>query len=210
MIYLHYIIKVGKKSSICIVALTIIIFFLKLLYHFRIVNPPSEHYIHFIPSIFFAPIFLTMMVCLDLTVDKDRKVWTTLGWIIATANCTLIYVLYFSQLAIIEPEALIHNRGFFILPQNFYIVAHHIQYFLFGLSLFICSFAFRKDKGMYWSLLSTGICFPIVYISVFYPNLYFPGMLELTIMVAVTKVLLFFRSCTVRDLNQSYSNYFLP
>ena len=144
---------------------------------------PGNLYSLLIPSFLFAPVFLSIMICFDLITPAKSRKWTTIAWVIGTVNCTMITMVYFSQLAHINPSLFNWERGDFRVPlfehHTAFEAVEYTGYFLISASTFISAFAFRNlnAKRLYRSLLINGILLPILIFSWFYPRYYFLNFL---------------------------------
>ena len=177
------IISLGKWSSATATIIAASYGILQILFGFHLIPHPGNLYWFLVPSFLFAPVFLSTMICFDLILPAKSRKWTTIAWVLGTVNCTIITMVYFSQLAHINPSLFNWESGDLRIP----LFKHHTAleaveytgYFLISASTFISAFAFRNLNAnrLYRSLLINGILLPVLIFSWFYPRYYFLNFL---------------------------------
>jgi hypothetical protein len=193
------IISLGKWSSAITTIIAAAYGILQILFGLHLIPNPGNLYWFLVPSFLFAPFFLSTMICFDLITPAKSRKWTTIAWVLGTANCTMITMVYVSQLAHINPSLFNWERGYLRLP----LFEHHTAleaieytgYFLISASIFISAFSFKnfKSKRLYRSLLISGILLPILIFSWVYPYYYFLNFLWVaTFPLATIEASLFF------------------
>src|SRR5665647_3014759 len=193
------IISLGKRSSATATIIAAAYGILQILFGLHLIHYPGNLYWFLVPSFLFAPVFLITMICFDLITPAKSRRWTTIAWVLGTVNCTIITMVYFSQLAYINPSLFNWENGDLRVP----LFKHHtaleaVEYtecFLISASTFISAFAFRNLNAnrLYRSLLINGILLPILIFSWFYPGYYFLNFLwVVTFPFATLRASLFF------------------
>jgi len=150
----------------------------------HLIPHPNDLFWLFLPSLFLAPAFLIVMICLDFSVADKAKIWTRIGWAFAAVYCTLVTIVYFSQLTVVLPAELkgdIDNNNLLLFESKTFLMAVDcLGYFFMSLSTFFAAFAFRSDeqhKWLYRGLLWNGSLMPVLVLAFFYPVFYYVGAL---------------------------------
>jgi hypothetical protein len=173
---MRQIISLGNWSSASATIIAVAYGILQILFSLHLIPHPGNLDWFLVPFFLFASVFLITIICFDLLTPAKSRKWTTIAWVLGTANCTMITMVYFSQLAHINPSLFNWQREDLRLP----LFEHHTDlqavkytwYFLVSASTFISAFAFRNlnAKRLYRSLLISGILLPIFIFSWFYPK----------------------------------------
>ena len=169
---------IGKKT--CEISFIFVFTFgiLKILIGLQLIPYPQDLYWFSLPSLFVAPAFLITTICIDILVRKELRKWTNSAWILATINCIVIIMFYFSQPGLLNPENLKwSNRSLekFVFEQPLIPrTIHHYSYILLSSSSLMLAFAFRKSKikWLFPSLLLHGLFIPFLFLSYLFPQFY--------------------------------------
>ena len=167
----------------------------------KLIPHPQNLYWLFAPSLFLAPAFLITMICLDHSVPVNLKIWTTIGWAFAAIYCTMITIVYFSQLTVVVPAQMqdnIGNKEVLLFDRRTFLMAVDcLGYFFMSLSTLFAAFAFRnydKNKWLYRGLLWNGLLLPVLILAFFYPVFYYAGALwMITFPLAMINAAKFFK-----------------
>ena len=149
----------------------------------KIIPHPRDQFWLFFPSLFLAPAFLIVMICLNSATTDDLKIWTSIGWAFAAVYCTLVTLVYFSQLTVVLPARFtgeIDETNLLLFePKTFLMAVDCLGYFFMSLSTFFAAFAFKdqKTKWLYRGLLYNGLLMPILVLAFFFPAFYYVGAL---------------------------------
>jgi hypothetical protein len=156
----------------------------QLLSVFKIIPHPQDLYWLFAPSLFLAPAFLITMICLDFSVPVNLKIWTTIGWAFAAIYCTMITIVYFTQLAVVLPAQIkgdMGNKDVLLFDRRTFLMAVDcLGYFFMSLSTLFAANAFARDKKNKWlyrGLFWNGSLLPILILAFFKPSFYYAGAL---------------------------------
>jgi hypothetical protein len=165
----------------------------------ELIPHPQDLYWLFAPSLFLAPSFLITMICLDFSVAPNLKIWTTIGWAFAAIYCTMITLVYFTQVTVVLPGQMkgdIGNKNVLLFDRKTFLMAVDcLGYFFMSLSTFFAAFAFRseKNKWLYRGLLWNGLLLPILILAFFYPAFYYAGAIwMITFPLAMINTVKFF------------------
>ncbi len=72
----------------------------------RLLSPPWDVILTIAPSLFLAPCFLVMLVCLNATVPDERKIWSQLGVAFGCVYVPMCVAAYIVELFVVEPRVL--------------------------------------------------------------------------------------------------------
>ena len=122
------------------------------------------------------------MICLDFSVGRNLKIWATIGWAFAAIYCTMITIVYFTQLTVVLPAQMkgeVDNKQVLLFDRRTFLMAVDCMgYFFMSLSTLFAAFAFRNDeknKWLYRGLLWNGLLLPVLILAFFYPSFYYAG-----------------------------------
>jgi len=181
----------------------------------KIIPHPQDLFWLFLPSLFLAPAFLVAMICLDFSVNSTLKIWTTIGWAFAAIYCTMVTLVYFSQLAVVLPQqfkGVADDKNLLLFESGTFLMSVDcLGYFFMSLSSFFAAFAFAnsKHKWLYRGLLLNGSLMPLLVLAFFYPVFYYIGAVwMITFPLAMINAIKFFRDDLqiVVKLNIAYEN----
>lgn len=154
----------------------------QLLSAFKILPHPQDLFWLFLPSLFLAPSFLIVMICLHFVVKDEVKIWTAIGAAFAVVYCVMVTIVYFSQLTVVLPSELegeTENLNLLLFePRSFLTAIDCLGYFFMSLSTLFASFAFKNvvkynhiQRGLFWN----GVLLPVLILAFFYPIFYYIG-----------------------------------
>jgi len=152
----------------------------QLLSWINILQHPHELFWLFLPSLFLAPAFLVLMICLHYTVADHAKIWTAIAISFGVIYCAFATVNYFTQLTVVVPaleKGEISESYPLIFKQGAFMFAIDcLGYFFMSLSTLFAAFAFReKYKSLYTWMLINGVLILIFIAAYFNPFFYFIG-----------------------------------
>lgn len=196
---------VGKWSAILATIFAFGYSVPQLLSVFKIIPHPQDLYWLFAPSLFLAPAFLITMISLDLLVPVNLRIWTTIGWAFAAVYCTMITIVYFTQLTIVVPSEVqgnIGNKEVLLFDRKTFLMAVDcLGYFFMSLSTLFAAFAFknyRRFKWLYRGLLWNGLLLPVLILAFFYPVFYYPGAIwMITFPLAMINAIKYFKQTAI-------------
>jgi hypothetical protein len=169
----------------------------------KIISHPQDLFWLFLPSLFLAPAFLIVMICLNFSVVSRLKIWTAIARDFAVIYCTLVTLVYFSQLAVVLPQqykgTLDEKYVLLFEPKTFLTAVDCLGYFFMSFSTFFAAFAFRKIKWLYRGLLWNGALMPVLVLAFFYPVFYYAGAVWMvTFPLAMINAAKFFKTSQTR------------
>ena len=164
----------------------------------KIIPHPQDLFWLFLPSLFLAPAFLIAMICLNFSVASRLKIWTAIGRDFAVIYCTLVTLVYFSQLTVVLPleyKGALDEKYLLLFEHKTFLTAIDcLGYFFMSLSTFFAAFAFRKNTWLYHGLLWNGALMPVLVLAFFYPVFYYAGAVwMITFPVAMISAAKFFK-----------------
>ena len=191
--------KIGFWSAVLSVFFGLCYSVPQILSALKIIPHPQDLFWLFLPSLFLAPAFLIAMICLNFSVVSGLKIWTAIGRDFAVIYCTLVTLVYFSQLTVVLPQeykgALDEKYLLLFEPKTFLTAVDCLGYFFMSLSTFFAAFAFRKNKWLYYGLLWNGALMPVLVLAFFYPVFYYAGAVwMITFPLAMINAAKFFKS----------------
>jgi hypothetical protein len=178
----------------------------QLLSWLQILQHPHELFWLFLPSLFLAPAFLIVMICLHFTVPEQGKIWTAIGLSFATIYCAFATMNYFAQLTVVVPALVkgeINETHVLAFKQGTFMFAIDcLGYFFMSLSTFFAAFAFRETyKSFYRWMLVNGLLIIIFIPAYFYPFFYFIGSVwAITFSLAMINAAKLFRNNSQQGL----------
>ncbi|MFI5140429.1 MAG: hypothetical protein ACHQIM_21595 [Sphingobacteriales bacterium] len=146
----------------------------------NILHHPHEMFWLFFPSLFLAPSFLIVIVCLHYIAAEQKKVWTMIGLCFAIVYCAFATMNYFIQLTVVVPAVLKgeinESHVLFFKQGSFMFAIDCLGYFFMSLSTLFAAFAFREAyKSLYVWMLVNGLLIVIFIAAYFNPFFYFAG-----------------------------------
>ena len=172
-------ISIGKVSSFVTVMIAVCYGLMQILSSLHFINYPGNFYWFFAPSLLLAPAFLVTTICFDiLTPDRLRR-WTITAWVLATIDCTLVLMVYFSQPGLLNPSHFNWKTADFSVMifqhQTALIEVKYLHYFLISASAFVLSFGTRQRDVTFLSrgFLLSSLMITALVVSYIYRDYYF-------------------------------------
>lgn len=172
-------ISIGKVSSFVSLIIAVCYGLLQILSSLKLIHYPGNFYWFFAPSLLLAPAFLVTTVCFDILTPDRLRGWTITAWVLATIDCTMIVMVYFSQPGLLNPS----HFNWKATDVNVTIFQHHtvlievkyVHYFLISVSTFVLSFGTRERDIKFFSrgLLLNSLMITALVISYIYRDYYF-------------------------------------
>jgi hypothetical protein len=172
-------ISIGKVSSFVLLIIAVCYGLLQILSSLKLIHYPGNFYWFFAPSLLLAPAFLVTTVCFDILTPDRLRGWTITAWVLATIDCMMIVMVYFSQPGLLNPSHFNWKAADF----NVTIFQHHtalidvkyVHYFLISASTFVLTFGTRKRDIKFFSrgLLLNSLMITALVISYIYKDYYF-------------------------------------
>lgn len=169
---------IGKKTCEISFLFAFTFGILKILIGLQVIPYPQDLYWLSLPSLFISPAILITTICIDILVRKELRKWTNSAWILATINCIVIIMFYFSQPGLLNPKNLTWSteplEKFLFEQPLIPRTIHYYYYILLSTSSLMLAFAFRKIKikWLFPSLLLHGLFIPFLFLSYLFPQFY--------------------------------------
>lgn len=186
------IISFGKRSSAIASIIALVYGILQILFGLQVIPHPGNLYWFFMPTLMLAPVFLIVMVCLDLVAKEKSRIWTTVAWVLATINCTMVFMIYAFQSARLSSLRFKWETGDFearVFGQHTALVIVELTgYFLISAATLICAFAFRNrnPRWFFRNVLINALPLPALVIWYIYPQFYYLSFLWLVTLPIAT------------------------
>jgi len=164
-----------------------------------VIPHPQDLFWLFLPSLFLAPAFLVVMICLHYRASEEKKTWTLAALSFAIIYCGFATLNYFTQLTVVVPKLIkgdIDENNVLAFKQgSFMFAVDCLGYFFMSLSTSFAAFAFYdNNKKLYWWMLVNGALIVIFIPAYFNPFFYFIGSVwAVTFTVAMMYAARFFR-----------------
>lgn len=168
--------RLGNPAAILTAVFAIIYSVFQLVAAFSIIKHPYELTWLFIPSIFLAFCYVITIVCLHYTIPVNRKVYTAIASLFAAVYCTLVSLVYFTQLTVFVPAlmngVIDDTNTFAFTGKSFMVSADALGYTVLDLSALFIAFAFYKiDKKLFTWFFLNGLLAPVVVLA-FYSEIF--------------------------------------
>jgi hypothetical protein len=177
-------IRIGYWSSILSVCFSFAYSIPQLLSATSLLPHPQDLFWLFLPSLFLAPFFLIVMICIHFITPRELHIWTSISIAFAILYAACVTIVYFSQLTVIIPDLVSgridESNLLSFHARSFLVAVDCLGYFFMSLSTLFASAAFfgtRENKWLYRGLLYNGLLLPILILAFFYPVFYYAGAL---------------------------------
>ncbi len=173
----------------------------QILSELKLIPYPHDLFWLFLPSLFLGTTFLVTIISLNYCAAQDLRLWTALASAFGIIYCTLVSIVYFTELAVVIPAQLSGkiDEGHVLIfqPKTFLMAVDCLGYFFMSLSTFFAALAFKrieKNKWLYRGLFYNGLLMPVLILALFFPPFYYIGALwMITFPVAMINAAKFFR-----------------
>lgn len=172
--------KIGSWASALSILFAVAYSLPQIASELKLIPHPQDLYWLFIPSLFLAPSFLIVMICLHYMAPGNLKLFTAIGAAMALLYCADVTLVYFSQVTVVIPAQLRNaadeNQVFLFERNTFMMAVDCLGYFFMSLSTLFAAFSFRsQNKWLYRGLLYNGLLLPVLILAFFYPVFYYVG-----------------------------------
>lgn len=138
-----------------------------------------------VPSLFLAPSFLLMILCVHYYAPEDRKIWSHAAVLFATVYTVMICINYYVQLTLVVPHLIQGEiesiRPFLFTPfDSFLYSVDVLGYSFMSLSTLFAAFVFTGsglDKTVRFFLIANGLLIPFLALQIYYHPLIWPASL---------------------------------
>lgn len=176
--------KMGEPAAVLAAVFALLYSVFAVLSLMKLLPRPYDLFLQFLPSLLLGFAFVITIVCLHYTVKEERKIYTAISMAFGVVYCSLVSMVYFTQLAVVIPQMsqnkINDDHLLAFTGKSFMVAVDCIGYGVMGLSAFFAAFAFRteyRSRWLYRSLLFSGILTPFVIASFFIPALLAVGAL---------------------------------
>jgi len=138
-----------------------------------------------VPSLFLAPSFLLMILCVHYYAPEDRKIWSHAAVLFASVYTVMICINYYVQLTLVVPHLIQGEiesiRPFLFTPfDSFLYSVDVLGYSFMSLSTLFAAFVFTGsglDKTVRFFLIANGLLIPFLALQIYYHPLIWPASL---------------------------------
>ena len=129
-----------------------------------------------IPSLFLAPSFALLMVCLHYYAPEDKKVWSHAGIMFATIYAVMVSINYYVQLTLVVPHMMRGEiesiRPFLFTPFDSFVYSVDVLgYSFMSLSTLFAAFVFTGaglERTARRFMIANGLLIPCIALQIFY------------------------------------------
>jgi hypothetical protein len=138
-----------------------------------------------VPSLFLAPAFALLMVCVHYYAPADRKVWSHAAIVFAAVYTVMVSINYYVQLTLILPHMLRGEtdsiRPFLFTPfDSFTYSVDVLGYSFMSLSTLFAAFVFTGpgiERTARRFMIANGLLIPFLALQIYYHLLIWPAAL---------------------------------
>jgi len=138
-----------------------------------------------IPSLFLAPSFALLMLCIHYYAPEEKKVWSHAGIIFATIYAVMVSINYYVQLTLVLPHMMRGEiesiRPFLFTPFDSFIYSVDVLgYSFMSLSTLFGAFVFTGvglERTVRRFLVANGLLIPFLALQIYYHPLIWPASL---------------------------------
>ena len=144
-----------------------------------------------VPAFILPPVILTMMVSIHRTEAEEKRIWSLLGVVFATAYMSIMMTFYYIQMTVIPfhlsngtAEGLPLWLFSYHYPHNIFGAVEGVGYGFLAISVILSAQVFRSGKlqhWVYWTFVGLGISILALFVN---PLLTLPAALGLTLGIA--------------------------
>ena len=137
------------------------------------------------PSLFLAPSFVLLMLCVHYYAPEDKKVWSHAGIIFATIYAVMVSINYYVQLTLVVPHLMRGEvesiRPFLFTPFDSFIYSVDVLgYGFMSLSTLFAAFVFTGaglERTARRFMIANGFLIPFLALQIYYHPLIWPASL---------------------------------
>lgn len=137
------------------------------------------------PSLFLAPSFALLMLCVHYNAPEDKKIWSHAGVVFATIYTVMVSINYYVQLTLVVPHLIRGEvesiRPFLFTPFDSFIYSVDVLgYSFMSLSTLFAGFVFTGTglaRTVRFFLISNGLLIPFLALQIYYHPLIWPASL---------------------------------
>ncbi len=138
-----------------------------------------------IPSLFLAPSFALLMLCVHYYAPEDKKVWSHAGIVFATIYAVMVSINYYVQLTLVLPHMMRGEiesiRPFLFTPFDSFIYSVDVLgYSFMSLSTLFGAFVFTGpglERTARRFMIANGLLIPFLLLQIYYHPLIWPAAL---------------------------------
>lgn len=173
----------------------------------RLLSPPWDVVLTIAPSLFLAPCFLVMLVCLNAAVPDERKIWSQLGVAFGCVYVPMCVAAYIVELFVVEPRVL---RGAgaetalltLVRGDTVFNAIDGIGYVFMCFATLFAAPAFERagpDRWLRWLLLANGWLAIPIFLTYFVNRsfIWAAALWSVTITGSAVLLIAFFRRLTL-------------
>lgn len=170
----------------------------------HLLTAPWDVILPIAPSLFLAPSFLVMLVCVNAVVSSERKIWSQLGVAFACVYVPLCVAAYIVELFVVEPRVL---RGAatetalltLVRGDSVFNAIDGIGYVFMCLATLFAAPAFVRtgvDRWIRWLFLVNGVLAVPIFLTYFVNRsfMWAAGLWSVTITASAVLLAIMFRS----------------
>ena len=126
---------------------------------------PRDYYWMF-PTMVFLITYLIMMICIRNRANKSNRLFGQIGAVFATISTTVLLIVYFTQISIVQPSLLKNETDGISLftqfnPHGFFIAMEELGFIVMSLSFLFAGLTFsannKLEKWIKWIFISSFI-----------------------------------------------------
>jgi hypothetical protein len=138
-----------------------------------------------VPSMFLAPSFALLMLCVHYHAPEDKKIWSHAGIVFAVVYTVMVSINYYVQLTLVLPHMLRGEiesiRPFLFTPFDSFIYSVDVLgYSFMSLSTLFAAFAFSGaglERTVRRFMIANGLLIPFLALQIYYHPLIWPAAL---------------------------------
>jgi len=138
-----------------------------------------------IPSLFLAPSFALLMLCVHYYAPEDKRIWSHAGIMFATIYAVMVSINYYVQLTLVVPHLMRGEiesiRPFLFTPFNSFIYSVDVLgYSFMSLATLFAAFVFTRpglERIARRFMIANGLLIPFLALQIYYHPLIWPASL---------------------------------
>ncbi|MDZ4708779.1 MAG: hypothetical protein SH818_10315 [Saprospiraceae bacterium] len=164
--------NIGFYSSLFTTLFAILYIISQLIIGIDMPETQKDQFFILLPSLFLAPSFLIMVVSVHSLAEAERKIWSHIGIVFATAYFIFVSIIYLTELTVTLPHTLAGNEVSVDLlryvPKKFLTGVYALGYTCMSLSTLFAAGVFYKERLEFWIkrfFVLNGILAPIILLT---------------------------------------------